>query len=56
MENPGGTDTNPGAPWTTPLPGAGGEAGELAANTLPMLKQNERERQRERWDEILDVM
>lgn len=35
---PGGTVTRPAPPGALPPPEAGGGFGELAANTLPMLK------------------
>lgn len=39
MVKPGGTVTRPAPPGALPPPEAGGGFGELAANTLPMLKK-----------------
>lgn len=39
MVKPAGTETNPGPAWT-----GGGGLGELAANTLPMLRSQVRDR------------
>lgn len=39
MVKPGGTVSRPAPPGALPPPEAGGGFGELAANTLPMLKE-----------------